>query len=108
MTHSSGRRQPNPVPLIAGLAALALGATAAVARASDAPAQVPPSIGDRVRLFPVPDLDGRNVDVGSLLQGKVALIAMWASWCQPCISEIPGLRDLATRYRDRGLVVLGV
>jgi len=54
------------------------------------------------------DLEGQAVDVAFLTRGKVTLIAMWASWCQPCIEEIPRLRDLARVYRDRGLVVVGI
>src|SRR5882672_1883894 len=108
MNYSSGRQRPHRIPLIAGLVALVLGLTGATAGSSDPHAPVAPGIGDPVSLFPIPDLDGHTVDVGSRIGGKVALIAMWASWCQPCISEIPGLRDLASKYRDRGLVVLGV
>ncbi|MBI3447744.1 MAG: TlpA family protein disulfide reductase [Acidobacteria bacterium] len=61
-----------------------------------------------MRVFTVPDLDGAAVDVASVLRGKVGVIAMWASWCEPCLAEIPKLRDLSRAYRDRGLAVLGV
>jgi len=108
MTYSSGRQHSHRIPLIATLVALALGATGSMAGPSSTPASTPPKTGDSVTLFPVPDLDGRLVDPGLLVHGRAALIAMWASWCQPCISEIPRLRELARTYRDRGLVVLGV
>lgn len=53
------------------------------------------------------DLDGQPVRLADL-RGKAVWINFWASWCPPCQSETPVLRDLAERYRDRGLVVLGI
>jgi cytochrome c biogenesis protein CcmG, thiol:disulfide interchange protein DsbE len=44
----------------------------------------------------------------SSLQGKPVLIDFWATWCGPCQLEAPILSRVAERYRDRGLVVLGV
>jgi len=42
------------------------------------------------------------------LQGKPVLIDFWATWCGPCQVEAPILSRVAERYKDRGLVVLGV
>jgi len=53
------------------------------------------------------DLDGRELSLAGL-RGKVVLINLWASWCGPCRSEIPGLTRLAHELGPRGLVVLGV
>lgn len=44
----------------------------------------------------------------SELQGKPVLIDFWATWCGPCKIEAPILSRVAERYKDRGLVVLGV
>ena len=38
--------------------------------------------------------------------GKVLLINFWATWCPPCIEEMPELAKVAQQYADRGLVVL--
>jgi thiol-disulfide isomerase/thioredoxin len=53
------------------------------------------------------DLDGRPVVLASL-KGKTIWLNFWASWCPPCQSETPVLRDLAERYRARGLEVVGI
>ena len=58
-------------------------------------------------VFQLTDLDGQPVRLGDL-HGKAVWINFWASWCPPCQSETPVIRDLAERYADRGLVVVGV
>lgn len=44
----------------------------------------------------------------SELQGKPVLLDFWATWCGPCQIQAPILNRVAERYKDRGLVVLGV
>ena len=57
--------------------------------------------------FVLNDLAGHPVRLADL-RGKAVWINFWASWCPPCQSETPILRDVADRYRDRGLVVIGI
>ncbi|MFO7193723.1 MULTISPECIES: TlpA disulfide reductase family protein [Thermocrispum] len=40
--------------------------------------------------------DGRKVDVGQMLAGKVTLINVWATWCPPCRDELPVLQEYAS------------
>ena len=40
--------------------------------------------------------------------GNVILLNFWATWCQPCITELPELDSLQVAYRDQGLLVLTV
>ena len=53
------------------------------------------------------DLDGNPVRLADL-RGKVVWLNFWATWCPPCQSETPVLRDVAAAYRDRGLAVVGI
>ena len=59
-----------------------------------------------VPAFAMTDLDGRTISSDSL-KGKVVLINFWATWCGPCVVEIPDLVKLQAKYRDQ-LVVIGV
>lgn len=41
-------------------------------------------------------------------RGKTVVLNFWATWCRPCVEEMPMLDSVATAYRERGVVVLGV
>lgn len=41
-------------------------------------------------------------------KGKVVLVNLWATWCAPCLKELPELAKLQEQYRDKGLQVLAV
>ena len=42
------------------------------------------------------------------MRGKVVVINFWATWCGPCKKEIPDLSKLYLKYKDKGVVMLGV
>jgi TonB family protein len=64
-------------------------------------------VGRDAITFALQDLDGKQVDLQSL-KGKVTLLDFWASWCGPCVRELPHIEKLHRDFKDRGLVVLGV
>ena len=55
----------------------------------------------------LPDLEGNMVSLRSF-PGKIVVYDFWAVWCGPCVDSLPFLQDLEERYRDDGLVVVGL
>ncbi len=53
------------------------------------------------------ELDGRRLNLAQW-RGKVILVNFWATWCAACRDEIPFLNRLSTKYRRRGLRVVGI
>jgi cytochrome c biogenesis protein CcmG/thiol:disulfide interchange protein DsbE len=59
--------------------------------------------------FQLSDLSGALVSSADpRFAGKVVLVDLWATWCPPCITEIPTLVDLQEEYGDRGFVIVGI
>ncbi|MBV9927662.1 MAG: TlpA family protein disulfide reductase [Acidobacteria bacterium] len=56
----------------------------------------------------VAELIGRGPVKLSELRGKVVLLDFWATWCTYCVKTMPRLNALQEKYKDRGLVVIGV
>ena len=57
--------------------------------------------------FTLDSVTGENITLSDF-KGKVVLLDFWATWCGPCLQTIPEIVRLDEKYRDRGLVVLGV
>ncbi len=51
--------------------------------------------------------EGSTLSLTSL-RGRAVVLNLWASWCGPCRNEAPILERISQKYRDRGVVVLGV
>ena len=56
--------------------------------------------------FTLPDIKGKSVSLSDF-RGKWVIVNYWATWCPPCLEEIPDLVDLYDNNRD-SLVVLGI
>ena len=51
-------------------------------------------VGNTIPEFSVPSLDGKTINKDSL-KGHAVVLNFWASWCTPCMAEIPELKELA-------------
>jgi cytochrome c biogenesis protein CcmG/thiol:disulfide interchange protein DsbE len=52
-------------------------------------------------------LDGAQVSLEDL-RGSVVLVNLWATWCPPCLQEMPTLNAFYEKYKDQGFVLIGV
>jgi thiol-disulfide isomerase/thioredoxin len=68
---------------------------------------VPALRGKPVPAFELPDLGGAKVH-SSDFKDKVMLVNFWATWCAPCIVEIPWFIEYQKKYGPKGLQVIGI
>lgn len=53
------------------------------------------------------DLEGKPISLADY-RGKVVLIDFWATWCPPCLAEIPNIKAVYEKYHDEGFEVIGI
>ncbi|MBA0273948.1 TlpA family protein disulfide reductase [Stenotrophomonas maltophilia] len=84
-------------------------APAAPATASRATAVKPTlQVGDQLPALTLPDLAGQPLVLRDHFAGRPLLINVWASWCAPCVEEMPELARFAGAQGDNGVQVLGL
>ena len=73
------------------------------------PAGVQPARpGDPMPAIHLPALDGKIVELAAIAPGRPLLINVWASWCGPCVEEMPELQRFAQAQGDAGVQVVGL
>jgi peroxiredoxin len=71
------------------------------------PGEAAPRLGQPLPDFTLPDLQGNPVQL-SKRQGNVIFINIWATWCPPCVEEMPTIQQLYEQLHGHGLEVLAI
>jgi thiol-disulfide isomerase/thioredoxin len=71
-------------------------------------ASVTPGDAQRAPNFSWTDQSGTTVTFSDIAEGKPVLINFWATWCGPCVKEMPDLVALSEEYGSKGALVIGI
>ena len=63
--------------------------------------------GEKVADFALRDINNQEVKLSDH-DGKVVLLNFWATWCAPCLVEMPHIQRMYDTYKDQGFVVLAI
>jgi thiol-disulfide isomerase/thioredoxin len=66
-----------------------------------------PPVPSGIMTADLKNLDGTTFQLQSK-KGKVVLVNLWATWCQPCIAEMPHLVEMQEKYKDKGFEIVGL
>lgn len=63
---------------------------------------------DKLLPFTGQDMDGKTVDLSTVIGKKPVMLIFWASWCPNCKSEVPKVNDLVKKYQEKGMEFIGI
>lgn len=65
-------------------------------------------IGKKFTDFTAPNLNGNTIKLSDKINGQVALLDLWATWCSPCIEKSRTMLPVYKEFKDRGFTIVGV
>lgn len=91
-------------------------APSTTAPVTTAPAQTEEEPGKKVVKYGCPfgesfratDINGKVITAEDFKNAKVVMLNFWGTFCSPCLNEMPGIGKLAAKYRDQGVLVVGI
>jgi peroxiredoxin len=90
----------------------ASGGTFKIVKSSKTVAAIPlppnHSKGQKITAFTATTTDGKEVKFPESYKGKIVMIDFWATWCGPCMAEVPNLVSVYDEFHGKGFEVLGI
>jgi thiol-disulfide isomerase/thioredoxin len=65
------------------------------------------SIGQPIELSFTDAISGKPISMADL-KGKIVVLDFWATWCVPCVDEMPKMKELYAEYKDKGVAFIGI
>jgi peroxiredoxin len=78
-----------------------------LSQAPTAPTPVTVADSDQRPAFTLLDVEDKPHSIGDW-DGQVILVNFWATWCPPCVREIPAFNQLYESYKDKGFTIIGI
>jgi thiol-disulfide isomerase/thioredoxin len=73
-------------------------------------APMPPDLrlGKQALNFSATTIDGEEIEFPTTFKGRVVMLDFWATWCGPCVAEIPNMKKAYASWHDQGFEILGI